>query len=303
MGYKLMYNKFFSFLVLLVTLSIFPVMGFAQNYGTNDFVASLLTFAPNQYNNNGLTAFPILSLPFGGEDAAMGNAYTAVSREISFLNSNPAGSPLMGQTEFSIHHANIISDVMLETAAYTSRWDNIGVGAFAQILHSEFTALGISGNQIAASVYTESIIGLNFGYTFFAQLLFYRDRGWPQRQIGLPQYSGRIVPACHRLERHRPKRHRHPIRPRGIDSLQFPERLCCPRQEFLARFDDPKSWPRGARRCHAHHGYLGRRLPAISFLADFGGPNPTDQFIGHQLVRAIRLCDWNFRPICRLFLG
>ena len=154
--------------VSILVLAIFgSVWASAEASGTNDFVYGLLSIVPTEYyKNNGITVFPVLSLPFGGEEQAMGNAYTAVSRELSFLNSNPAASSLQDKTEFAINHSTIISDVMLETAAFSSRWDNIGIGAFLQILHSEFTALNITGNQIASSAYTESVIGLNFGYTF-----------------------------------------------------------------------------------------------------------------------------------------
>lgn len=173
MGIPTLKYKQFTRWFSLFIISLLPIFASAQTSGTNDFVYSLLNLYPEDYyKNNGLTIFPILSLPFGGEEQALGNAYTAVSREVSFLNSNPAASPLQDKTEFAIHHANIISDVMLETMAFSDRWDNIGIGAFVQILHSEFTALGISGEQKASSAYTETLIGANFGYNFLKSYYF-----------------------------------------------------------------------------------------------------------------------------------
>ena len=81
-------------------LGIGNVLG-AQEFKVNDFVYAMSHLFPDEYaRNTGLTIFPILSLPFGGDQTAMANAYTAVCRDISFLEANPAAAELVvGQVE------------------------------------------------------------------------------------------------------------------------------------------------------------------------------------------------------------
>ncbi len=145
----------------------------AQSSATNDFVYALIKLVPDKsYQNTGLTVFPILSLPLGGEQATMANAYTAVCRDISFLEANPAAGSVQTETKFAYYHAAIISDVSLESMAWTERWGDYALGAFTKLLHSEFTAFDINGHQQVSGAYVESELGLNASMTLMRDYSF-----------------------------------------------------------------------------------------------------------------------------------
>ncbi|MFP4565717.1 MAG: UPF0164 family protein [Spirochaetaceae bacterium] len=116
--------------------------------------------------NTGLTTFPTLLIPLGGEMEGMASAYTAVARDYSFLEANPAASSRLEHTELSIAHNNLIADANMEGLVYTSRFEHLGIGAGARFLHVPFTEYDRYGLQENAVRYTETIAGLNVSYNF-----------------------------------------------------------------------------------------------------------------------------------------
>lgn len=154
---------------ILATLLAFSAHAadFADAY---DFLLSV--FDPTGPINTGQTVFPTLVIPVGGELEAMGTAYTAVSRNVSFLESNPAASSLLDFTEFGVQHKNLISDANLESLLYTTRWNNFGIGAGLKFLHVPFTGYGSQGQQTTSFRYTESVLALNASYNLLHSFSF-----------------------------------------------------------------------------------------------------------------------------------
>lgn len=122
--------------------------------------------------NTGLTSFPILSIPYGGEYEAMGTAYTAVGRDSTYFEANPASSAGLPHTELAIFHNNLIADANLEGAVYTIRFGELGLGAGGKFLHVPFTSYDIYGNQLQQIRYSEGVIGLNASYNFLHSFYF-----------------------------------------------------------------------------------------------------------------------------------
>jgi hypothetical protein len=122
--------------------------------------------------NTGLSAFPTLSIPYGGEYEAMGTAYTAVGRDSTYFEANPASSSSLPHTELAVFHNNLIADASLEGAVYTIRFGELGLGAGGKFLHVPFTEYDIYGNQVEQIRYAEGIVGLNASYNFFHSFNF-----------------------------------------------------------------------------------------------------------------------------------
>src|SRR5689334_1778222 len=94
-----------SFRIALGVLVLMSLGSFAFAQEKQDFVSAFLDLHPsNELSNTGLTVFPILYFPVGGEQQAMGMAYTAVARDVSYMEANPAGSPLLANSEVSVYH-------------------------------------------------------------------------------------------------------------------------------------------------------------------------------------------------------
>jgi hypothetical protein len=123
--------------------------------------------------NTGLTAFPTLTIPFGGEYEAMGTAYTAVGRDSSYFDANPASSATLDYTELSLLHNNLIADANLEGMIYTMRFENLGLGAGGKLFHVPFTEYDIMGYQQQSFRYGEFVGGVNVSYNFFHSFNFH----------------------------------------------------------------------------------------------------------------------------------
>lgn len=141
--------------------------GFSDWYGSlNEMVQ------PENTANTGLTAFPTLLIPMGGEHEAMGTAYTAVGRDLSFLESNPAASASLNETEVSVYHTNLIADTNMEAVGFTSRREDLGYGFAVKHLHVPFTGYDDFGVQTSTSRYSETIAAANISYNFFRNFYF-----------------------------------------------------------------------------------------------------------------------------------
>jgi hypothetical protein len=145
----------------------------AEDPGVNDFFYALAQLVPSESaRNNGLTIFPILSLPFGGAQTAMGSAYTAVCRDISFLDCNPAAGAIQDETQLAANTRLAISNVQLESAGWTDRWGDYSLGALFKILHSDFTAYDATGKATATGAYVELAAGVNGSMTLWRDYNF-----------------------------------------------------------------------------------------------------------------------------------
>ncbi len=161
--------------LILTTLIYTSLLCFsvsAQEY--QDFLDSLMDLLPGLEDpqNTGLTTLPILEISPGGERSNLGNAYTAVARDVSFFESNPAASSLLERTELAFFHRNLISDVSMDSVMYSQRKNNFGYGFAGKFLHFEFTSLDSRGNQLASAYPSELLFSANASYNFFDNYYF-----------------------------------------------------------------------------------------------------------------------------------
>jgi hypothetical protein len=124
-------------------------------------------FGSDEVENTGLTVFPTLLIPTGGEYESMGTAYTAVARDISFFEANPAASSRLPETMAAVMHNNLIADANMEGLFYTTRFEHFGLGAGIKFLHVPFTEYDPAGEQESSIRYTETVAVLNASYNFF----------------------------------------------------------------------------------------------------------------------------------------
>lgn len=129
-------------------------------------------FEPLISGTEGQTAFRSLLIPGGGRAEAMGSAFSALANDISFLETNPAGSASMKNTELSVFHNSWIADSKLETISYTRRDDNFGYGASLRSFYVPFTEYNTFGERVSRGYYTETFGTLNIAYNFLAGYYF-----------------------------------------------------------------------------------------------------------------------------------
>lgn len=150
---------------LAVLLLVPSLRGAAQL--TADAYQSVLAFFGTPDPNAGSTTFRSLLVPMGGLAEGMGQAYTAVSRDSSYFELNPAASSILNQTELSVYHNNWIGDSKVEGAIYTIRKGNLGFGFLGKWLNLPFDYVDSMSESQATGMYSEVILGVNFSYNFF----------------------------------------------------------------------------------------------------------------------------------------
>lgn len=158
-----MKNK--KFLLIFITFQFFSLhaLSFTDLHTTlSDFFYIFID--PNEAT----TSFRSLLIPFGGRSESLGNAYTGLSDDISFLNYNPAGSCVLKETQFGVFHNAWIADSNMETLAYSARFNNLGIGAQASCFYMPFTEYNIFGERTAGSYYTETTGCVNISYNFLS---------------------------------------------------------------------------------------------------------------------------------------
>ena len=166
------YMKRVQFVLVLCILFSFP--GFSDSlsdfyHGYSEFADGPLFSDPN----TGLTLFPTLLVPMGGEYEGMGTAYTAIAAGTGFLEANPAGSSLSAYTEFSVLHNNWIADSSLEGVVYTIRKGNLGLGVGARFLYLPFTSFNSWGERNSRGYVSETIASFNISYNLFSSYYFH----------------------------------------------------------------------------------------------------------------------------------
>lgn len=129
-------------------------------------------YSVEDVENTGLTVFPTLDIPMGGEYEALGSAYTAAARDVTFLEANPAASSSLNNTELAVFHNNLIADTNMESAAYTTRIEHFGTGVGIKYLHVPFTEYDDFGVQQATARYTEAVAAFNVSYNFLNSFYF-----------------------------------------------------------------------------------------------------------------------------------
>ena len=94
-------------------------------------------------SNEGTTTFRSLLIPFGGRTESLGNAYTGLCDDISYLRFNPAAGAIQKETHLS-------------------------TGGYISCFYLPFTEYNFFGDRVAGSYYTESIAALNVSYNLLA---------------------------------------------------------------------------------------------------------------------------------------
>lgn len=129
------------------------------------------SFYGTEDDNEGLTVFRSLLIPFGGRTESLGLAYTGLSDDISYLQFNPAAASVQKETQFSLFHNSPIADAKMETLAFTTRLKklpDLGLGAYASCFYVPFSEYNMFGEKTASSYYSETTGCLNFSYNFLS---------------------------------------------------------------------------------------------------------------------------------------
>jgi len=178
------------FLILTICIML-PGEVFALDL--SDPYISLAGFMEPLINENeGLTAFRSLLIPGGGRSEAMGSAFSALANDISFFETNPAGSSTMPNTELAVFHNSWIADSRLETVSFTQRDDNFGYGASIRCFYVPFTEYNTFGERVSRGYYTETFGILNVSYNFLAGYYFKGIAAGANLKMGyrsMPDYS------------------------------------------------------------------------------------------------------------------
>ncbi|MFP4425079.1 MAG: UPF0164 family protein [Spirochaetaceae bacterium] len=156
-------------LLLMSAVALLPLH--SQSAETLVWWSSL--FDTFEVKNTGLTTFPTLNIPMGGEYEGMGTAYSAVARDSSYFEANPAASSTLTYTELALFHTNLIADANMEGAVYTIRDEDFGLGVGGKFLHVPFTEYDAYGEQEKSIRFTETIVGANASYNFLSGFYFY----------------------------------------------------------------------------------------------------------------------------------
>ncbi len=139
----------------------------------SDFYAQWASFFyPNEDLNSGLTLFPSLFIPMGGKYEGMGTAFTAVSNDLSFIESNPAGSSQLPRTELGFLHHSWIMDSNIEGVAFATRFGDLGLAASGKFLYVPFNEKDEWGHAGGSGYYIESIVTANVSYNFLKTYYF-----------------------------------------------------------------------------------------------------------------------------------
>ena len=155
-------------------LILFCLCGFSKAYAVSITDATSAIgdlFSSFVDPNEGTTSFRSLLLPFGGRTESLGNAYTGLCDDISYLRYNPAAGSIQKETQVALFHNSWIADSKLETLAYTTRFKNIphlSYGGYISCFYMPFTEYDLFGDRVAGNYYTETVAAINASYNLLA---------------------------------------------------------------------------------------------------------------------------------------
>lgn len=181
--------------VAILLLAVLTVQSYSLDLSAADIIRFLSEYATFvEPGNTGVTTFPVLKMPLGGEYEAMGTAYTAVGRDVSFVDSNPASTSVLKYTELSVTHNNLIADVSMEGLIYTMRFDDLGVGLTGKFVHVPFTEYDALGVQQSSTLYSETVAGVNLSYNFLDSFYFHGVAVGVNAKLAARRISERTAP-------------------------------------------------------------------------------------------------------------
>lgn len=118
--------------------------------------------------SDGTTAYRSLLIPPGGRSESLGNAFTGLCDDASYITFNAGASSVQKQTMLSIFHNSWIADSKMETISYTTRYGHFGFGGQLNCFYVPFTEYNISGERAASGYYSETTMAVNASYNFLA---------------------------------------------------------------------------------------------------------------------------------------
>ncbi len=157
-----------------------------------ELIYNMFSLGGQEDANEGLTTFLSALVPVGGSAESMGMAFTAVADDASFLELNPAGSALQGQTQFAFYHNNWIADTRIEAAVYTMRLGTLGLSVGGKWLYLPFTEYDDFAGRVSTGYYSEAIAIANASLHLFPGYYFYGVAVGASAKIAyrsMPDYS------------------------------------------------------------------------------------------------------------------
>lgn len=145
------------------------VMFFSISFPAFSSGYSSISKAFNVFTNlhEGEVGFRSLLIHPGGRIAALNGAFTALANDVTFFETNPAGSATLRQTELAFFHNAWIADSHLDTISYSMRSGNLGYGASLRCFYIPFTEYDSYGEKVSSGYYSETFTSFNIAYNFF----------------------------------------------------------------------------------------------------------------------------------------
>lgn len=150
----------FSILTLWLPVSALSLTDVSATLGS--------IFSPFVSSAEGATSYRSLMIPPGGRAESLGNAFTGLSDDISYLNFNPAASSVLNQTQACLYHNSWIADSNMETLSFATRIGDLGLGAGISCFYVPFTEYDIFGTRASSGYYTETTAAINASYNLFS---------------------------------------------------------------------------------------------------------------------------------------
>ena len=147
---------------LIFFFSLFSLGAFSNPYSS---IAKAFNIFTNLHE--GEIGFRSLLIHPGGRMAGLNGAFTALANDITFIESNPAASSSLRNTELAFFHNAWIADSHLDTISYAMRSGNLGYGASLRCFYVPFTEYGSYGERVSSGYYSETFATLNVSYNFF----------------------------------------------------------------------------------------------------------------------------------------
>jgi hypothetical protein len=163
-----MKNKAFNFVILIIFLTFLPCVRLNALSFTDLSTAMTSIFSEFASDAEGTTAYRSLLIPVGGRAESMGNAFSGLCDDVSYINYNPGASSILKETQAGLFHNEWIADSKMEALSYTTRFGNFGFGVQLNCFYVPFTEYNIQGERVASNYYTETILALNASYNFLA---------------------------------------------------------------------------------------------------------------------------------------
>jgi hypothetical protein len=166
-----MKKKIAVLLFLSLNILLFSESDFEQNF-LQTYI-NVEQFFLKLGGDYGTTFFPFLNNGYGGRELGFSGAFTAIADDVCTLESNPAGTASIENTQLYFSHIKLLGDVNYNTLAYTMRLNDLGLGIGTRLLYIPFTHYDKFGYDIGNGMITYTVITLNASYNFLRSYEFF----------------------------------------------------------------------------------------------------------------------------------